>query len=54
MIYNRAFIVRPIKGRFGKLKGYTISDGMNDITLGVFDCFTIDTNKPMDKPIIKH
>ncbi len=51
---NRAFTVRvKLTGRFNKkVDSITISDGLNDLTLNEFDYFTINSDEPIDRPII--
>jgi hypothetical protein len=41
------------RGLFGRSYQVIISDGQNDIVLNEGDIFTIETDKPMSKPVLE-
>jgi hypothetical protein len=49
---NRAFFVRAEQNWRGKITGYVISDGLNEIHLAPYDYFLLDTTEPLTKPLI--
>lgn len=52
--YDRAFYIKPItKGFRNKIVGYVVSDGRNDILIDTFGYFIVDTNQPLQVPIIR-
>ena len=49
---NRAYFIRAKQNWRGKITGYVLSDGLNELNLAPFDYFLLDTTAPITKRLL--